>query len=297
MTGPERGFLLLCSRLGDPDRKALTQAQLRTLAKRLQAATLGEPDRQMQEGDFIALGYDREMARRIVSLLGQEALLDRYLQKAKQAGCAPICRNSGAYPPALRKRMGLDSPGCLWAKGDMYILCKPSIALVGSRELHPLNEAFAWEAGRQAALQGLALVSGNARGADRTAQNACLEHGGQVVCVVADSLKEQAPDPNILYLSEDGFDFPFSPLRALSRNRVIHSLGIGTIAAQCTLGQGGTWDGAVKNLKNRWSPLYCFEDGSEAMDRLVAMGASPITGTNLLDLKNLIPDIQPIIGQ
>ena len=36
------------------------------------------------------------------------------------------------------------------------------------------NRTFAEEVGRQAALQGLTLVSGNARGADRAAQESCV---------------------------------------------------------------------------------------------------------------------------
>ncbi len=286
--------MLLCSHLGDPARKVLTVAQIRTLAQRVRGSVPPDGDRELQEQDLIALGYDRETACRILTLLSQEALLIRYLQKGVQADCLPICRNSAAYPPLLRRRMDLESPGCLWAKGDVTILCKPAVALVGSRKLHPLNEAFAWEVGRQAALQGLVLVSGNARGADRTAQDACLEHGGQVVSVIADSLENQPLEPNVLYLSEDCFDAPFSPMRALSRNRVIHSLGLGTLVAQCTLGQGGTWDGSLKNLKNRWSPLYCLEDGTQAVEQLVGMGATPITGTDLLDLRALKPDIEQI---
>ncbi len=297
MTPWEQGFLLLCSHLGDPERKPLTTAQLRNLTRRVQASACEEPLRELQAGDLAALGYDRKTAERILALLEQTQLLDRYVQRGRMAHCVPICRTSAAYPPALQRRMGLDSPGCLWAKGSVELLCKPGIALVGSRELRPLNEAFAWEVGRQAGLQGLVLISGNARGADRTAQEACLEHGGQVICVVADSLTEHPEKPNILYLCEDSFDFPFSPQRALSRNRIIHSLGIGTLAAQCTLGQGGTWDGSVKNLKNRWSPLYCLADGSPAMEQLIAMGATPVTGVELLDLRGLKPDILPMIGQ
>ena len=68
----------------------------------------------------------------------------------------------------------------------------------------------------------------------------------------------------VLYLSEEGFDLEFSSLRALSRNRCIHALGIAAIAAQCSLRTGGTWDGSVKNLRFGWSPLYVFDDGSES---------------------------------
>ena len=182
MRPAEQGFLLLCSHLGDPQRPVLTQAQLRNLSRRVNGAKR-QPDRELEERDLLALGYDREMARRITQLLSDEDQLSWYLRKGKRAGCLPVTRISGAYPNRLSSKLGLDAPGCLWAKGDLSLLEKPAIALVGSRELRKENAAFAREAGRQAALQGYVLVSGNARGADRTAQDACLAAGGRVISI------------------------------------------------------------------------------------------------------------------
>ena len=142
---------------------------------------------------------------------------------------------------------------------------------------------FAREVGRQAALQGYVLVSGNARGADRTAQESCLAAGGDVIAVVADELDRYAPKAHMLYVSEDGFDLPFSSQRALSRNRLIHCMGIRTFVAQSGYQRGGTWDGTVKNLRFGWSQVFCFEDGSAAAGLLRDMGAE---GVNLEDLHN-----------
>ena len=153
--------------------------------------------------------------------------------------------------------------------------------------MHPESEKFAQEVGVEAAEQGYVLVSGNARGADRVAQNACLENGGCVISVVADDLESKNPSDRILYLSEDGFDLPFSPMRALRRNRVIHALGDKVLVAQATLQSGGTWDGTVRNLRFGWSPVYCYNDGSEAMQSLGQMGAELITMEQLGDFENL----------
>ena len=131
------------------------------------------------------------------------------------------------------------------------------------------------------------LISGNARGADRTAQDAAIAAGGAVISILADKLTDHIPIGNLLYLSEDGFDLEFSAQRALSRNRCIHALGSAAIAAQCSLRSGGTWDGSVKNLRFGWSPLYVFDDGSESADLLEQMGAAKITFDALKDLRNL----------
>ena len=273
MTGPEAGFLLLTGKLGNPERKVLTPPQLRTLGQRVRSTDFPDLARDLEEADLTALGYGSEMARRILALLAEEDLLEHYLRRGKRSRCIPLSRISNGYPPVLRSRLGLEAPGCLWAKGDLSILSMRAIALVGSRDLRQANREFAAEVGRQAARQGYALVSGNARGADRTAQNACLEAGGSVISVVADELSKQPEQDRILWLSEDGFDEPFSAQRALSRNRCIHALGQKTYVAQCSYQQGGTWDGSVKNLRFGWSELCCFNDGSPAMTLLEQMGA------------------------
>lgn len=287
MKAAERGFLLLSSHLGDAQRKPLTVPQLRTLACRIQAADRIEADKELEPADLTALGYSREMSERIVSLLSEEDLLHYYLKQAAACGCAPATRVSADYPLLLRKRLGLDSPGCLWLKGDASLLNQPAVALVGSRNLLERNWKFAAEVGRQAALQGYVLVSGNARGADRTAQECCLAAGGQVISVVADELSKLPLRENVLYVSEDGFAESFSSQRALSRNRIIHALGLKTFVAQSSLQAGGTWDGTVKNLRSHWSDVYCFRDGSEAMLQLEQMGANLIGMDELVSFYNL----------
>ena len=283
MNPRERGFALLASHLGAPHRRPLTAPQLRVLAQRVGEMEVQDPDRDLNVEDLRALGYGHEMASRIVSLLDDEAVLDHYLNRGRRAGCVPVTRVSAAYPLLMRKNLGLDSTGILWARGDLSLLNTPAVALVGSRDLNPENRRFAEEVGRQAALQGLTLVSGNARGADRTAQEAALEAGGAVISVVADELAKQPLRENVLYLSEDGFEEPFSAIRALSRNRCIHAMVWRTFVAQTFDGTGGTWDGTVKNLRAGWSDVYCFSDGSEGAENLHRMGAMPVAIEDLSD--------------
>ena len=287
MSLKEYSFLLLTGKLGDPSRMPLTTAQLRTLAQRIPLLQSSSDDSQLTIAHLASIGIGEPLAGRILRLLEDTPQLEAYLARAKKAGCIPVTRTNEDYPLILRKRLGLDAPGCLWLKGDPQILKMPAVALVGSRELRNANRDFAREVGMQAAKQGYVLVSGNARGADIVAQNACLEAGGQVICVVADALCEHTERKNILFLSEEDYDEPFSALRALRRNRVIHCLGEITFAAQCTLEKGGTWDGSVRNLKNLWSPLYCFDDGTQAMQELECMGASLVETPELSDFPKL----------
>ena len=283
----EHGFLLLTSNLGCPDRKPLTLAQMRELFQRSELMRGREASRDVEVQDFVSIGYSQKFAQHVVDLLRDEEWLQHYLLRGRKADSYPITRATEHYPATVRQRLGLESPGVLWAKGDASILSMPRVSLVGSRDLQSDNAAFAVEVGRQAALQGYALVSGNARGADKLAQDACLKAGGKVISVLADSLTEHSKKENVLYLSENSFDEPFSALRAISRNRVIHSLGYVTFVAQARLRQGGTWDGTEKNLRYGWSPVYCFDDASIAQRTLVDMGAKAVSMEQLQDFSEL----------
>lgn len=296
MTGPEQGFLLLTSTLGDPERKPLSVAQFRNLAKRAVEAEREVSARDLEVSDLMQLGYDMPMAERIFGLLCGTSQLREYLRRADACDCCPVTRLDPAYPLRVRKCLGLDAPGVLWAKGDITLLNQPAIAVIGSRDLEEENSRFAQEAGRQIAMQGYVLVSGNARGADRTAQNACLEAGGKVISIVADSLQKQPLDGSVLCLSLDDFDQGFSAHRALHRNHVIHSIASLTIAAQCTLGKGGTWEGILANLKNGWNPVCCFDDGSDAAAELQNRGVQLIAAPDLQSIPSLMQQMNFING-
>ena len=295
MNPRERGFLLLTGYLGDPERKPLTVAQFRDLAKRMRLMEKPTDVRQLCREDLMSIGCSSESAARILRLLSQEEHLDYYLTEGKRHGCHPVTRITEGYPVNLRRRLGLDAPGVLWAKGDMSLLENPAIALVGSRDLMEDNIEFACEVGKQAALQGYTLVSGNARGADRTAQQSCLDHGGSVISIVADELHKQPWQENLLYLSKTGFDLEFTPYRALDRNTVIHAFGSYTFVAQCTYGKGGTWDGTRNNLRKGYSPVFCFRDDTPAMTELEQMGAKLIDIEQLQDISVLRSDTQSFL--
>ncbi len=288
MTGAEEGVLLLCCPLGTQEPRPLTMAQFRTLGQRVRASQMGgDPLSNIAVHDLQQLGYPEEEAARIVALLNREEVLHSYLSAGETKGIYPITRISPAYPPKITGKKQLSATPVLFAHGDAALLTQPSISLVGSRQLQPKNEYFAQTIGELAARDGLVLVSGGAEGADSVAQESCLEHGGSCIIFVADRLIDHQPHPRVLYISEDGYDLPFSPARALHRNSLIHMQGDRVMAAQCTLGSGGTWKGCMENLTHHWSDLYVYNDGSEAMEALKSNGAIGIKlPTNLMDLHN-----------
>lgn len=289
MRQTERGLLLLCCPLGDPMAGALSLAQARELSRRARAAGIGEEDplRDVTVKDVRRLGYSEYEAGHIVSLLGRERQLDGYLLAAEKADVAVITRLDARFPQRLREQLGARCPAALFCRGDLRLLQRPCISVVGSRHLASPGAQFAAQAGRLAAREGFTLCSGDAMGADRTAQEACLSNGGSVLIFPATELVYCPVRENVLYAAEGGFELGFSAQRALGRNRFIHAMGEKTLVAQTGFGKGGTWSGSLDNLQHEYSPLFVFDDGSEGARALCARGATPVQA--LTSLQALTP--------
>lgn len=268
---------------------ALSLAQARELSRRARAAGIGEEDpfRDVTVKDVRRLGYSEYEAGHIVSLLGRERQLDGYLLAAEKAGVTVITRLDNRFPRKLREQLGARCPAVLFCRGDLRLLQRPCISVVGSRHLASPGAQFAAQAGRLAAKEGFTLCSGDAMGADRTAQEACLRGGGSVLIFPATELVYCPARENVLYAAEGGFELGFSAQRALGRNRFIHAMGEKTLVAQTGFGKGGTWSGSLDNLQHEYSPLFVFDDGSEGARALCARGATPVQA--LTSLQALTP--------
>ena len=290
----ERGLLLLCSKLGDAQIRPLSFAQYRTLRKKVRETGIGssDPEKPVEPADLVRLGYSRDAAENIVRLLSRETQLDRYLQRAAQSGIFPVTQWSPDYPVRMLQVLGDLCPPVLFCAGPRALLRQRAVSLVGSRKLLPPGRHFAARVGQLAAQEGVTLVSGGAVGADSTAQDACLSAGGTVISFIAEGLLQHAAQPlpaGLLVCSETGFDLPFSAQRAISRNRLIHAMGLRTFVAQSAAGSGGTFRGTVENLSHGWSPVFVHADGSEGARQLVLRGATPVLLSRLHSLCGAFP--------
>ena len=281
----DRLLMLLAGRLGSSERRPLTAAQL----KQLEGQLPDLPDADI--GIFlnsagVSGGCSADIMSAVSTLVRDTELLDTYLERAKRFGIGYLTMYSDKFPIRLKERPGSCSP-CLWYKGNLDFLTGPCLALVGNRELRPGSMDFAREVGRQAAVQGFVLVSGNARGADAAAQEACIAAGGRVISVLADRLEDRKIHDRMLFISEDDYDAPFSAYRALKRNHLIHALGECVFVAQCSQPQGGTWKGSVENLRSSWSPVFVY-DQSGSTSKLFRAGAHAVSMEELSDIRYLI---------
>ncbi len=279
MKATERGLLLLCCPLGDRSARPLTAGGFQSLCRRVRSFGLGDadPGRALRSGDLIRLGCSATEADQILQLLARANTLERYLEAGWREGIWPLTLRGEDYPVQLREKGG-SVPPVFFCAGDRQLLKGPFLGLAGSRQLNAGGERFARRVGELCAAEGYTLVTGGAVGADQAAAEECLARGGRTVVFVPDELLRRAREagPRCLLLSAGGYDLPFQAARALTRNTYVHKLGEKTLIAQTGYGRGGTWRGAVENLRRGWSELYVHDDGSPGATALIARGATAV---------------------
>lgn len=106
----------------------------------------------------------------------------RALTAAERAGAEVLVPEDDRYPSMLRTIP--DPPPILFAKGDLELLARPAVAIVGSRDHSRYGEEVGRALSRAAAGAGLVVVSGMARGLDAVAHSGALEVGGGTIGVL-----------------------------------------------------------------------------------------------------------------
>ena len=141
-------------------------------------------------------------------------------------------------------------------------------------------------------------MSGGARGVDQCAMFSALQNEGTVIGVLADSLMRAATSARyrkFLLANDLVLTTPFNPEagfnvgNAMSRNRYIYCLADAAVVASSTPNRGGTWNGAIEDLKAEWVPLWVKRTASEKSGNphLVRRGARWIPD-ELPSLKHLL---------
>ena len=102
-------------------------------------------------------------------------LVEAELQAGAQAGAILISDDDPRYPARLKDID--DAPPLLWAMGDIGLLARPMVALVGARNASSLGTRMAKRLGRDLAEAGISVVSGLARGVDAAAHTGALDGG------------------------------------------------------------------------------------------------------------------------
>ena len=202
---------------------------------------------------------------RIQALLERGTTLGLALEKWERAGLWVMTRSDPDYPERLKQRLRLDSPAFLFGCGNKRLLNKGGIAVIGSRDASEEDLNFTHNVGKEIALQGHSIVSGGARGVDQTAMTGALENEGTAIGVMADGLfkatssakyRKKIMSGDLVLITSFNPEAAFNVGNAMARNRYIYCLSDAAIVISSTADKGGTWNGAIENLRATWVPLW-----------------------------------------
>jgi len=156
-------------------------------------------------------------------------LVHRVLERGGQALLAP----DAGYPTQLNVSLGSHAPPVLFVLGDDGLLHGALAGLVGARKPSERGRQLAASCAEFFVGHGVPVVSGGARGVDRTAHLAALAQGGKTVIVLPQGLLTyRIPGPirqalaqgRAAIISEFVPDAPWTVHAAVTRNATIAAL-------------------------------------------------------------------------
>lgn len=160
------------------------------------------------------------------------------------AGARPIAWGSPDYPADLTELA--DAPPILWAIGDIGLLARPMVALVGARNASSLGSRMARNLAAGLAKDGFSVVSGLARGVDTAAHMASLDGG--TIAVMAGGVDTIYPVENTVLaqeIAEKGLRLSEQPMGMQpfarhfpTRNRIISGLARAVVVVEAAAKSG-----------------------------------------------------------
>jgi DNA processing protein len=164
------------------------------------------------------------------------------------------------YPQLLKSALNRSQiPSLLCYEGDLGILRRQTIAIIGSRNAGESSLVFTRNVAQYLAEHSANVISGHARGVDRAAYEGATGTTGYTTVVLPHGIRKlskvQMRDlqprieaGNVLLLSQFHPDAPWMVSRAMERNKVVTGLAQIVIVAESD-SKGGTWEGANGALK------------------------------------------------
>ena len=195
---------------------------------------------------------------------------------------------SDAFFPELLRNI-TDPPACLFASGRLELLTQPAVAIVGSREHSRYGGEVCEAIARAAALAGLVVVSGMARGLDAVAHLGALAGSGATIGILGNGLGVIYPAANRkLYqaVAEQGLlltEFPPGERPSAGsfqrRNRLISGLARVTVVVEAAKSSGAllTAQYALDQGRDVLAvPGPITSPVSAGTNRLIRDGAAPL---------------------
>jgi predicted Rossmann fold nucleotide-binding protein DprA/Smf involved in DNA uptake len=193
------------------------------------------------------------------------------------------------YPQQLTSKLKRACPQLFFYIGDLSLLDKKCLAVVGSREIDEAGRVFVEKIVKTAVNKGIVIVSGGAKGTDSLARDSALNNGGFCIEYLADNLAAKAGDVDfvdyiskgrLLCLSAEDPQSPFRAKAALARNKFIWAQSNAGVVSRCDFQKGGSWQGASNALRFHTAKVFVFDNKKNAGNQgLIALGAIPVDET------------------
>ena len=302
MNSNSNAIFTLCSHLcvGD-DVAPLEPKEWGDLAKKLMEAKLQPENIFDLSGAELTerLLLSDEYAERILRLIDRNASLSFELSRLENIGISAITRADKEYPSKLKKVLGHNCPPLFYVAGDMSLLDCKYVGYVGSRTISDDDITFTKETVSKTIGHGFGVVSGGAKGIDTVAEERALETGAPIIEYLSDSMLKKIKKSSVvkaiankkmLLLSVAKPDAGFNVGIAMMRNRYIYAQSSGTVVVRSEYNKGGTWAGAVENLKYEWCKELCWDKKTyQGNKALIERGAIPIGNDWNGDIESLEP--------
>ena len=163
------------------------------------------------------------------------------LSQAQASGCRLLTWDEPEYPARLREIY--DPPTLLYVRGNIALLSRHIISIVGTRRPTPYGNQMAEKLARDLADRGLVVASGLARGIDASAHKGALSSAcGSTVGVLGCGIDVIYPKENkkifaeieqrgVLISEFSMGTFP-APQNFPIRNRIIAGVGLGVVVVE-----------------------------------------------------------------
>ena len=211
------------------------------------------------------------------------------LERLRRLGFRFLARSAATFPPLLRA-IHDPPPGLfLRGEGDVELLVRPAVAVVGARACSAYGRQVARSLGRDLAAAGLVVVSGLARGVDAESHRGALESGGITVAVLGCGIDRDYPAAHRelarqiaasgLVLSEYAPGVEPAPWRFPARNRIVAGLCAATVVVEARERSGAliTADFALEEGREVFAvPGEITSALSAGSNALLRLGATPL---------------------
>jgi len=198
-----------------------------------------------------------------------------------------IERESDEYPQKLRDIA--NAPRQLYCSGDISLLKRNSVSIVGSRKFTVYGKQMAILIGKAIGRTGIPVVSGLANGIDTFAHEGTLCEGGKAIAVLGTGIGNVYPAGNrLLYkkIAETGLvvseyppSFPGAGYSFPARNRIISALCDSLVVVEAGVRSGAliTAGLAIEQGKNDYAvPGNINSQFSLGTNLLIRDGATPL---------------------